>query len=121
MILLKKFLTCFAVLIVMAIASVASAKSAELTEINAFDLDSETVRIEISYDGGQLYADDVTADLSNGILRVELDNALPGRVSRISGTKINSGAKDVVEKILANKIKTRRQRKFFARTRQPRR
>jgi len=99
---------CFAVLIIMAIAGTASAKSAELTGVNAFELDSETIRIEISYDGGQIYANDVTANLSNGILRVELDNALPGRVNRLSGTKIQSSAKNFVEKIIANKIKSNR-------------
>ena len=106
MILLKKCIMCFAVLMIMAIAGTASAKSAELTAVNAFDLDSETVRIEISYDGGQIYAEDITTDLSNGILRVELDNTSPGRVSRISGTKITS--KDFVEKIIANKTKSNR-------------
>jgi len=108
MILLKKCLMCFAVLIIMAIAGTASAKSAELTGVNAFELDSETIRIEISYDGGQIYANDVTANLSNGILRVELENTLPGRVSRLSGTKIQSDAKNFVEKIIANKIKSNR-------------
>ena len=92
----------------MAIAGTASAKSAELTGVNAFELDSETIRIEISYDGGQIYANDVTANLSNGILRVELENTLPGRVSRLSGTKIQSDAKNFVEKIIANKIKSNR-------------
>ena len=103
MILLRKILTCFTLLIAMAIASTASAKSVELTAVNAFDLDKETLRIEISYDGGKLYADDISTDLKNGILRVELDNTSPGRVSRISGTQIQSGAKNFVEKILANK------------------
>ena len=108
MILLKKFFTCFTLLIVLTIAGTASAKSAEITGINAFDLDGDTLRIEISYDGGKLYADDVTTELSSGILRVELENVLPGRVSRISGTQIDAGAKNSVEKIIANKTQNNR-------------
>ena len=100
---LRKILTCFTLLIVLAIAGTASAKSAEVKGIDAFDLDSETLRIEISYDGGKLYAEDISTDLSLGILRVELDNTLPGRISRIAGTQIDSSARDFVEKILANK------------------
>lgn len=102
---LRKILTCCALLIVLAIAGTASAKSAELTGVNAFDLDKKTLRIEISYDGGRLYAEDISTELANGILRVELDNTSPGRVSRLSGTQIQSDARDFVEKILANKTK----------------
>ena len=100
---LRKILTCFTLLIVLMIAGTASAKSAEIKEINAFDLDNETLRIEISYDGGKLYAEDISTDLSSGILRVELDNTLPGRVSRIAGTQIDSSARNFIEKIFANK------------------
>ena len=103
MILLRKILTCFTLLIILMIAGTASAKSAEIKEINAFDLDNETLRIEISYDGGKLYAEDISTDLSSGILRVELDNTLPGRVSRIAGTQIDSSARNFIEKIFANK------------------
>ena len=101
---LKRFLTCFVLLIVLTIAgTVSAAKPVELTGINAIDLDNETLRIEISYNGGQLDLDNILTEVKSGILRVELDNTLPGRVSRISGTKIDSGAKDFVEKIITNK------------------
>ncbi len=103
---LKKFLTCFSLLLVLVFAATAQAKSAELTRINAFDLDDETLRIEISYRGGKIEAGDVSTNLSSGILRVELDNTLPGRVSRVSGTQIDSAAKNFVEKILTNKTRT---------------
>ena len=102
MISLKKFLTCFTLLIILAIAGTASAKSAELTGIDVFDLDNETLRIEISYEGKRLDSDNISTYLRSGILRVELDNALPGRISRISGTQIQSGARNFVEKIIAN-------------------
>lgn len=103
MILLKKFLTCFSLLFVLILAGTASAKPVELTGINAFDLDNETVRIEISYSGGKLDNSNVSTDFNEGLLRVELDNTLPGRVSRVSGTQIQSDAKNFVEKILTNK------------------
>ena len=101
---LKKILTCFSLLIVLALAATntAFAKPAEITGINAFDLDKETVRIEISYRGGKLDSSDVSASLNLGILNVEMHNTLPGRVSRVSGTQIESGARDFIDKILAN-------------------
>jgi len=101
--LLKNFLTCLSLLLVMMFAATASAKPVELTGITAFDLDNSTVRIEISYSGGKLDPGNVSTELRNGLLRVELDNALPGRVSRVSGTEIQADARDFVEKIIANK------------------
>ena len=104
---LKKFLTCFTLLIVLTIAGTAAAKPAEITGIDVFDFDNDTLRIEISYDGGKLDMDNISTDLKSGVLRVELDNTLPGRVSRISGTQIKSGAKDFVEKIIANETQSK--------------
>ena len=103
MILLKKFLTCFSLLIIfIAATNTAFAKPAEIMGINAFDLDKETVRIEISYRGGKLDSSDVSTSLNLGILSVEMHNTLPGRISRISGTQIESGARESIDKILAN-------------------
>ena len=99
--LFKKFLTCFSLLFIL-MTTTAFAKPAELTGINAFDLDNETVRIEISYRGGKLDSSNVSTNLNLGILSVELHNTLPGRISRVSGTQIESGARDFIEKILAN-------------------
>lgn len=103
MILLKKLLMCLSLLFVLTLAGTVSAKPIELTEINAFDFGNETLRIEISYKGGQIDLDDVSTELNEGLLRVDLDNALPGRISRIAGTQIQAGAREYVEKILANK------------------
>ena len=104
MILLKKFLMCFSLLFVMtlAITGTVHAKPAELTKIDAFALNDETLRIEISYSGGRIDSSDVATEIKAGILRVDLDNTLPGRVSRVSGTQIQSNARDFVEKIIAN-------------------
>ncbi|MBR0260176.1 MAG: N-acetylmuramoyl-L-alanine amidase [Selenomonadaceae bacterium] len=104
---LKKILTCFSLLLVLTFSATVYAKPAELTGINAFELDNETVRIEISY-RGQLDASDISSEFSLENLRFDIDNALPGRVSRIAGIEIESSAKKLIEKILVNKTKERR-------------
>ena len=104
---LKKFLTCFSLLFVLALASTAQAKPAELTGINAYDLDRETVRIEISYRDGRLDTSDVSSEFSAAGMKLDLDNALPGRVSRVSGIQIQSGAKSFIEKISVNETAKR--------------
>lgn len=107
---LKKILMCFTLLCALTCAGTAYAKPAELTGIEAFDLDNETVRVEISYTGGKLDTSNVAIDSIDGLLIVDLDNTLPGRVSRISGTKIQSGARDTIERIIANKTQERHTR-----------
>ena len=104
---LRKILMCFSLLLVLTFSATVYAKPAELTGIHAFELDKETVRIEISY-RGQLDASDISSKSLLENLRFEIDNALPGRVSRIAGIEIDSGAKNFVEKILVNKIGERR-------------
>ena len=108
---LRKFLTCFGLMLMLTLAAnTAFAKSAELSGVEVFSPDDETVRIEISYSGGKLDTSDVTTEIKSGILFVDLDNTLPGRVSRVSGTKIQSEARSVVEKIVANKTKDKHTR-----------
>lgn len=108
---LKKILMCFTLLFALSMAgTTAYAKPAELTGIDAFDLDNETVRVEISYTGGKIDTSDVAIKSIDGLLTVDLDNTLPGRVSRVSGTKIQSGARNTIEKIIANKTQERHTR-----------
>ena len=108
---LKKFLTCFTLtLALLCAATTAFAKPAELIGIDAFDADSDTVRIEISYDGGKLDSGNISTDVSGDMLSIDLDNTLPGRVSRVSGAQIQGGARDFVEKIFANKTQDRHTR-----------
>ena len=97
-------------LAVLTCATTAFAKPAELTGINAFDLDNETLRIEVSYRGGKLFDENVSVDETSGIVRVDLDNTLPGRISRASGAQIQADAKDSVEKITVNETKARHTR-----------
>ncbi len=102
---LKKILTCFTLMLVLTCAATttAFAKAAELTGITAFELDNDILRIEISYSGGRLDFGNISTELSSGILRVDLNNTLPGRVSRVSGTQIQSSARESVEKIFVNR------------------
>ena len=107
---LKKILMCFTLLLVLSCAATVSAQSAELTGIDAFDLDNDTVRIEISYKGGKLDTSNVAVESNGDILFVDLDNTSLGRVSRVAGTKIQSGARDFIDKITANKTQERHTR-----------
>lgn len=108
---LKKFLTCFSLMFVLIFAAAtAQARPAELLGINAFDVDRNTVRIEISFDRGKLDLSDVATEIRSGILFVDLNNALPGRVSRVSGTQVQPGAQSTVEKIVANKMQDKHMR-----------
>lgn len=108
---LKKILMCFTLLFALSMAgTTAYAKPAELTGIDAFDLDNETVRVEISYTGGKIDTSDVAIKSIDGLLTVDLDNTLPGRVSRVSGTKIQSGAHNTIERIIANMTQERHTR-----------
>lgn len=107
---LKKILMCFTLLFALSCAATVSAKPAELTGIDAFDLNDDTVRIEISYEGGKLDSSNVDVDTNGDILFVDLDNTSPGRVSRVAGTKIQSGARDFIDKIIANKTQERHTR-----------
>ena len=104
---LKRLLTCFTLILILTCAATgtAFAKPTELAQINAFDVDSETVRIEISYKGDKLDAEDISTEVRNGVLNVDINNALLGRLNRLSGIRIQAGAQDLVEKIFANKDK----------------
>lgn len=107
---LKRILTCLCMFVVLTCATTAFAKPAELTGINAFDLDNETLRIEISYRGGKLFDENISVDENSGIVRLDMENTLPGRISRASGAKIQADVKDAVEKITVNEVKSRHTR-----------
>lgn len=104
MILTRRILACFSLLIlfVLAISNTASAKpQAELTNINAYDLDDKTVRLEIGFKG-KLNDEDYLLRKSGDYLVVDLYNTSPGRISKISGKNILS---DSVEKINVGEYK----------------
>ena len=89
---LKKFFKCLSLLMILTLAifGTAAAKSkSEITNIQAYDLDDEILRIEISYNGN-LKPEDITASTMGNILSVSMQNTTPGRISQASGTKINN-------------------------------
>ena len=89
----KKFFQCLSVLMVftLAIFGTAAAKSkAEITNIEAYDICPETLRIEISFEGN-LKNDEVSARAIGNLLSISMQNTAPGRISKISGTKLDAG------------------------------
>ena len=88
----KKFFEClsFFMVLTLAIFGAASAKAkAEITNIKAYDITDEYFRIEISY-SGNLKTEDVTANTLGNIISISMKNTTPGRISQISGTKIEN-------------------------------
>lgn len=97
---IKKFFKSLSLLMIftLAICGTAAAKSkAEITNINAVDI-GDILRIEISYTGN-LKSQDVTATALDNVLSISMKNTAPGRISQISGTKIESA--DLIKKITA--------------------
>ena len=99
---LKKILTCFTLLVALAFASTVSAKTAELTGINAYDLDARTVRIEISYRGGPLKEEDISSRPLLKGMTLNLENCSPGKPGRVLNKQIQSGARDLIKEIDIN-------------------
>lgn len=88
----KKFFEClsFFMVLTLAIFGAASAKSkAEITNIKAYDITDEYLRIEISY-SGNLKTEDVAVNTLGNILSISMKNTAPGRISQISGKKIEN-------------------------------
>ena len=89
---LKKFYVCLSLIMMctLAIFGTAAAKSkAEITNINAYDITDEILRIEIFYNGN-LKTEDVKTRTNGSILSVYMQNTTPGRISQISGMQNNS-------------------------------
>lgn len=100
----RKIWACFGLLLIftLTIFSTAAAKSnAELTNINAYELDENTIRLEINFKG-RLNDEDFLLRASGKNLIVDLYNTLPGRISKISGKKVDTAE---VEKISVGEFK----------------
>ena len=100
----KKFFAFLSLLTIftLTICGTAAAKpKAELTNIKAYDINDETLRVEISFDGN-LKSDEVSADTLSSMLTISMKNTTPGRISKISGTKISAGK--LIEKITVKEI-----------------
>lgn len=100
----KKIFACFSFLIIftLTIFSAAEAKSqAELTNVSAYELDKETLRIEIDFKG-RLEDQDFLLRGDRKNLIVDMYNTTPGRISKIAGKKLSSAD---VEKISVGEFK----------------
>ena len=87
----RKFLSSLCMLIVLTLSlfGTASAKSqAEITGINAYDIDKDILRLEIAFNGN-LTQDNISTRLTGNIFSVTLNDTSPGRISKIAGTKID--------------------------------
>ncbi len=88
----RKFFKCLSLLMILTVAIFGSAEAAsksraEITNIDAYDINENILRIEIALDGA-LTKDDVSMGIAGNLFSISLENTTPGRISRISGTKI---------------------------------
>ena len=100
----RKVFVCFSLFLMftLTIFSTAAAKSkAELTNINAYDVDENNLRIEIEFKG-KLNPEDYLLSTRGDYLVVDLYNTTPGRISKIAGKNISD---KLVEKISVGEFK----------------
>lgn len=100
----RKFFTFCSLFIIFALTflNTAQAKSqSELTNINAYEVDDKTMRLEIEFKG-KLNDSDYLLRTSGNFLVVDLYNTIPGRISKIAGKSV---AADLVEKISVSEFK----------------
>ena len=101
----KKFFQCLSLLMILSLAifgTAAAKPKAELTNIKAYNISDEILRVEISFDGN-LKSEEVSAQKMGSLLSISMQNTTPGRISRISGTKIET--EKLVEKVTVKEIK----------------
>ncbi len=101
----KKFFTCLSLLIVftLAIFGTAAAKSkAEITDIQVYDFNDETLRIEISLDGN-LNDSEISTRTFGSLLTISMQNTTPGKIKKISGAEID--AEKFIERIVAKETR----------------
>ena len=99
---LKKFFGLFTFVLTLSliIFSTAEAKpQAELLNIYAYNLDRETVRIQIDY-RGRLTSNDIYLNATGDIMTLSLNDTSPGRINRI--VKRNIQAKNIIENVAIN-------------------
>ena len=100
----KKIFACLSLMFIftLTIFGTAAAKSqAELTNISAYDVDENTLRLEIDFKG-RLNDQDFLLRTSGKYLIVDMYNTTPGRISKIAGKKLSSAD---VEKISVGEFK----------------
>lgn len=105
----KKIFACLSLMFIftLTIFGTAAAKSqAELTNISAYDVDENTLRLEIDFKG-RLNDQDFLLRTSGKHLIVDMYNTTPGRISKIAGKKVSSAD---VEKISVGEFRVNQTR-----------
>ena len=105
----NKIFACLSLMLIftLTIFGTAAAKSqAELTNISAYDVDENTLRLEIDFKG-RLNDQDFLLRTSGKHLILDMYNTAPGRISKIAGKKVSSAD---VEKISVGEFKVNQTR-----------
>ena len=102
---IKKTLTALTLMLIFCLtifetAEAAKAK-AELLNIFAYNLDRETVRIQIDY-RGKLDTNDINLTASGDTMTLDLNDTAPGRINRILGRNIQ--AKNIIDNVSMNNV-----------------
>ena len=110
---MRKILTCVLLLLFcLTVFSAAEAKSkVEFKNLTAYQLDEETFRIEAEFKG-KLENSDIKFKSGGQFLVIDIDNSIPGRISKVSG--ITNNAKDFLEKIFVGIVKQNQTRMNFS-------
>lgn len=98
----RKIFACFSLMLIFALTifGTASAKSkVELTNINAYSVDENNLRIEIEFKGK---LDKYSLNVRGNYLTVDLFDTKPGRISKIAGKNISD---KFIEKISVGEFK----------------
>ena len=111
---IKKTMTALTLMLMFCLAIFGTAEAAkakaELLNIFAYNLDRETVRIQIDY-RGKLDINDINLNTSGSLMTLELKDTSPGRINRILGRNIQ--AKNIIGDVsLAVAEKTHMQLNF---------
>ena len=100
---IKKTLTALTLMLIFCLTVFSTAEAAkgkaELLNIFAYNLDRETVRIQIDY-RGKMDSGDINLTTSGGVMTLDLNDTSPGRINRILGRNIQ--AKNIIQDVLLN-------------------
>ena len=109
---LRKFFGLFTLILTLSLTILGTAEAkpqAELLNIFAYNLDRETVRIQIDY-RGRLTSNDIDLNATGDVMTLSLNDTAPGRINRI--VKRNIQAKNIIENVSINTNENQTQFQF---------
>ncbi len=102
---IRKTLTALTLMLMFCLTIFGSAEAArvkaELLNVSAYNLDRETVRIQVDY-RGRLDTSDINLTASGETMTLDLNDTAPGRISRILGRNIQ--AKNIISDVTLNSV-----------------